>query len=66
MVSRVAVGTSSNAVERAEAFGLDLTHLVENLRRTPTERLRWAERTLHSMVAFQEEARRAQRPGSKQ
>ena len=51
----------SDAVERAEAYGLDLTLLVENLRRTPTERLRWAERALHSVAAFQQEVRRARR-----
>jgi hypothetical protein len=54
----------SSAVERAEAYGLDLTLLVENLRRSPTDRLRWAERALHSVVAFQEEARRALRLSS--
>lgn len=54
----------SGAVERAVAYGLDLTLLIENLRRSPTDRLRWAERALHSVVAFQEEARRALRPSS--
>lgn len=63
-VSPVPDRTPPGAVERAEAYGLDLTLLTENLRRTPTERLRWAERALHSVVAFQEEARRALRPSS--
>ncbi len=62
--SRVSGGAASGAVDRAEAFGVDLTLLIENLRRTPTERLRWAERTLHSVVAFQEETRRARRQPS--
>ena len=30
----------SSAIKRAEEYGIDLTLLVENLRRTPTERLR--------------------------
>lgn len=48
-----------SAVERAIAFGVDITLLIENLRLTPTERLRRGEKILASVVAFQEEVRRA-------
>jgi hypothetical protein len=47
------------AVERAAAYGVDTTLLIENLRQPPTERLRRGEQALQSVVAFQEEARRA-------
>ena len=48
-----------SAVERAIAFGVDITLLIENLQLTPTERLRRGEKFLVSVVAFQEEVRRA-------
>jgi hypothetical protein len=46
------------AVERAIEFGIDITLLLENLKLTPTERIRRHQRALESVVAFQEEARR--------
>lgn len=48
-----------SAVERALAFGIDITLLIENLRYTPTERLRRGERILASVVAFKAEVQRA-------
>lgn len=50
---------TTSAVERAIAFGVDITLLVENLRLTPTERLRRGERILKSLVAFKKEVERA-------
>ncbi len=48
-----------SAVERATAFGVDITLLIENLRLTPTERLRRGEKFLKSVVAFRQEVERA-------
>jgi len=57
---------SSSAIERAIAFGVDVTLLIENLRYPPTERLRRGEQILKSVVAFTDEVRRArQRPKDK-
>ena len=50
---------TTSAVERAIAFGVDITLLIENLRLTPTERLRRGERILKSLVAFKNEVERA-------
>ncbi len=50
---------SSSAVERAIAFGVDITLLIENLRYPPTERLRRGEQVLKSVVAFIDEVQRA-------
>lgn len=44
-----------DAVARAIAYGVDITLLVENLKRTPTERIENLER----WVAFLEQVRRA-------
>jgi len=41
------------------AFGVDVTLLIENLRYSPTERLRRGEQVLASVVAFKEEVQRA-------
>jgi hypothetical protein len=49
---------SPTAVERVIEFGVDTTLLLENLKRTPTERIRRHQRALESVVAFQEEVRR--------
>lgn len=46
---------SRPAVKRAIEYGIDVTLLIENLRRTPTERLRWHQQVLDSMVALREE-----------
>ncbi|MBI3763328.1 MAG: hypothetical protein HY260_15890, partial [Chloroflexi bacterium] len=50
---------TTSAVERAIAFGVDITLLIENLGLTPTERLRRGERILKSLVAFKAEVERA-------
>ena len=46
-----------DAVRRAIESGVDVTLLIENLKLTPTERLRKAQRMLDSVVAFQSEIR---------
>jgi hypothetical protein len=43
------------ALRRAVEFGVDLTLLVENLRHSPTERVRRAQRSLDSVLALQAE-----------
>ncbi len=48
--------TDPSAVERAIAFGVDITLLIENLRLTPTERVQRAQRMLDAVVAVQAEA----------
>jgi len=40
------------AVRRAVDFGVDVTLLLENLKYSPTERVRRAQRSLESVVAF--------------
>ena len=52
------VDESSSAIERAIAFGVDITLLIENLRLTPTERVRRAQQALDSIAALQAEAKR--------
>ena len=49
--------SSPSAVERAIAFGVDITLLIENLRLTPTERVQRAQQMLDSVVALQAEAK---------
>jgi hypothetical protein len=44
------------ALRRAVAFGIDLTLLIENLRHSPTERVRRAQRLLDSALALLAEA----------
>ena len=39
-----------SAVGRARAYGVDITLLLENLKYTPTERIRRAQRALDSVV----------------
>lgn len=46
-----------NAITRARDFGIDITLLIENLKLTPTERLRKAQAVLESVVALQAEVR---------
>jgi len=46
---------TTSAVERAIAFGIDITLLVENLRLTPTERVRRGQAMLDSVIALQAE-----------
>lgn len=55
----VEVPPQPSAVARAIAFGIDITLLTENLRLTPTARLRRGEQFLKSVVAFREEVDRA-------
>lgn len=57
MVDETAPPDASPAIERARAFGVDLTLLVSNLRLTPTERVRRSQRMLDSVLALQAEAR---------
>ncbi len=45
----------SSAIKRAEEYGIDITLLIENLRRPPTERLQRHQ----AMLEFVEELRRA-------
>ena len=47
----------SSAIKRAEEYGTDITLLIENLRRSPTERLRRHQ----AMLEFIAELRRAGR-----
>jgi hypothetical protein len=49
----------TDAVHCAAAYGVDITLLIENLRRSPTDRLRRGEKALQSAVSFREEAKRA-------
>jgi hypothetical protein len=46
-----------SAVERAIAFGVDITLLIENLRLTPTERVLRGQAMLDSVVALQAEVK---------
>ena len=48
---------ASSAVERAIAFGVDITLLIENLRLTPTERVLRGQAMLDSVVALQAEVK---------
>jgi len=47
------------AVERAVEFGIDISLLIENLKLTPTERLRKSQRALEAILTLREEAARA-------
>lgn len=47
----------ASAVERAIAFGVDITLLVKNLRLTPTERIQQAQQVLDSVTALKAEVR---------
>jgi hypothetical protein len=55
---------AARTLERARAFGIDVTLLVENLRRTPEERVRRAQDLLDSVVALRAEARAWRERGS--
>jgi len=46
-----------SAVERALAFGADISLLIKNLRLTPTERVERAQQMLDSVVALQAEVK---------
>ena len=52
------------AVQRALEFGVDVTLLLENLKYSPTDRVRRAQRSLDSVLAFAAAAAasRARRP----
>lgn len=52
---------STSAVERARAFGIDVSLLVENLRLTPEERLSRAEAAARSLAALQTEAEKSRK-----
>jgi hypothetical protein len=49
----------TTAIRAAREYGIDLTLLVENLRHTPTERLRKAERFIASALKLRGLARAA-------
>jgi len=49
------------AVKQAIEYGIDVTLLIENLRHTPTERLRRHQQALESMVALREEVQKSRR-----
>jgi hypothetical protein len=49
------------AVERARAFGVDISLLVKNLRLTPKERLEKAQEAARSLAALQTEAERSRK-----
>ena len=51
------VSATLSAVERAIAFGIDITLLIENLRYSPTERVQRAQAMLDSVVALQAEVK---------
>ncbi len=48
---------TESAVDRAAAFGVDITLLKGNLRLTPTERVRRLQRVLASVVAIREQGK---------
>ncbi|MBI3359515.1 MAG: hypothetical protein HY023_00200 [Chloroflexi bacterium] len=48
---------TTSAVERAIAFGVDITLLIENLGLTPTERVQRLQKMLDSVVALQAEVK---------
>lgn len=52
---------SQPAVKQAIEYGIDVTLLIENLRRTPTERLRRHQQVLESMIALREEVQESSR-----
>lgn len=52
------VSHSDDAIERAEAFGIDVSLLKSNLRLTPTERLVRFQQMLDSVNALRDEAAR--------
>jgi len=47
----------SDAIQRAVEYGVDISLLLENLKRTPTERLRKTQRALESVLAFRAEVK---------
>ena len=51
----------ASAIERARAYGLDITLLIENLRYSPADRVRRGEQILKSAIAFKREIERARR-----
>ena len=48
----------SSAIDRAIAYGVDITLLTRNLRLTPTARVQQAQQALDSVTALQNEAKR--------
>jgi hypothetical protein len=46
------------AIDVARNFGVDLTLLIENLRKTPEQRLRDLQSTMNSMERLRRDARR--------
>ena len=46
-----------SSVERAIEHGVDLTLILENVRRTPTERLQRHQRAVLSILALRQQAR---------
>lgn len=52
-------GEGLSALKCAETFGTDITLLIENLRRSPTERLLRAQKAAASLFALRQEMSRA-------
>ena len=57
MISDLKPSPEPDATQRAIEFGVDLTLLEENLKLTPTERLRKAQRAIEYLFAFEQQAR---------
>jgi predicted ATPase len=53
-----------SAMARARDYGIDLTLLIERLRRTPEERVRDLQRAIKGMEAMRGRARLAARPSA--
>ncbi len=49
----------TTAVERAQALGIDISLLIENLRLSPTERVRRGEAFARFALSIREQARQA-------
>ena len=60
-IASVSDSAPAGAVRRAVDYGVDVTLLIENLRRTPTERLRQAEAAMRGLARIREDAERNRR-----
>lgn len=58
MENRLQEPCNRPALKQAIEYGIDVTLLIENLRYTPTERLRRHQAVLESIVALREEVRK--------
>ncbi len=53
--------TPGGRIARARDFGIDLTILVENLRLTPSERLKSNDAAINDLIKFEAAMKRAKR-----